>query len=79
MEPFDILLGKNTTTDTLQKAKTDYEFITWDWRFGGDESTKTIKYVSEYDGSEKFNLACTQLDLTAKRKKEVVKPRLYVY
>ncbi len=56
----------------MKTDKTDYEFITWDWRFGGDESTKTIAYVSEYDGSEKLNLACTQLDLPAKRKKEVI-------
>ena len=72
MELFDKLLGKKATSDTLQNEKTDYEFLTWDWRFGGDKSTKTIKYVSEYDGSEKLNLACTQLDLPAKRKKEVI-------
>jgi hypothetical protein len=69
---FDKHLGKKETVDILQKEKTDYEFITWDWRFGGDKSTKTIQYVSEYDGSEKLNLACTQLDLPVKRKKEVI-------
>jgi Leucine-rich repeat (LRR) protein len=56
----------------MKQEKTDYEFITWDWRFGGNDSSKTINYISEYDGSEKLNLACTQLDLPAKRKKEVI-------
>ena len=69
---FDERSGKKETIDIFQKVKTDYGFLTWDWRFGGDKSTKTINYVSEYDGSEKLNLACTQLDLPAKRKKEVI-------
>jgi hypothetical protein len=56
----------------MNRDQTNYDFITWDWRYGGNESTKTISYVSEYDGSEKLNLACTQLDLPAKRKKEVI-------
>lgn len=56
----------------MQNNKSNYGFITWDWRFGGEENTKTIHYVSEYDGSDKLNLACTQLDLPAKRKREVI-------
>ncbi len=63
---------KQEETVAMQKMKTDYGFITWDWRFGGDKSTETIQFVSEYDGSEKLNLACTQLDLPTRRKKEVI-------
>jgi hypothetical protein len=58
-------------TDNFQKDSIDYEFITWDWGYREDK-TENINFVSEYDGSDKLNLVCTQLNLTAKRKKEVV-------
>ncbi len=47
-----IELRKKSINHSMNRDQTNYDFITWDWRYGGDKSTKTICW-------HKLNLATT--------------------